>query len=230
VQSTCPNCQNRIVIDDAKVPDRPFSVKCPKCQTVVRFPGRAAAAPAGAGPATVPSAPPEPEPPPSEEARAQMMAQLRRDMTHGDASRQSVRALVSVHDRALAGAIALPLSRLGLQVDSLENADDGARLLEQGVFDVVVTTRAVTTTGKESLFQRIGRLSPDARRRIFVVLVGDDLKTGDGTQAWATMSDLVLNPRDAASADVPLANTISERSRLFQAYVDARRRHEQAGS
>jgi predicted Zn finger-like uncharacterized protein len=43
VQANCTSCAQRIVIDDAKVPDRPFSVKCPKCQTVVRFPGKGAA-------------------------------------------------------------------------------------------------------------------------------------------------------------------------------------------
>jgi twitching motility protein PilT len=41
VQATCPQCANLITIDDAKVPDRPFGVKCPKCQNVVRLPGKA---------------------------------------------------------------------------------------------------------------------------------------------------------------------------------------------
>jgi twitching motility protein PilT len=45
VRATCPQCANVIVIDDAKVPDRPFGVKCGKCQTVVRLPGKAAVAP-----------------------------------------------------------------------------------------------------------------------------------------------------------------------------------------
>ena len=31
----------------------------------------------------------------------------------------------------------------------------------------------------------MSRLSPDARRRVFLVLVGDEFKTGDGTQAFA---------------------------------------------
>jgi twitching motility protein PilT len=43
-----------ITIDDAKVPDRPFGVKCPKCQTVVKLPGKAAAAPVAAVPAPAP--------------------------------------------------------------------------------------------------------------------------------------------------------------------------------
>jgi twitching motility protein PilT len=60
VQATCPQCGNAIVIDDAKVPDRPFGVKCPKCQAVVRLPGKQAGAPATAS--APPPAPPAPSP------------------------------------------------------------------------------------------------------------------------------------------------------------------------
>jgi twitching motility protein PilT len=67
VQTTCPQCAQRIVVDDAKAPDRPFSVRCPKCQTLVKFPGRAPeaadgpAALAAAAPAA-PAAAPLPRP------------------------------------------------------------------------------------------------------------------------------------------------------------------------
>ena len=32
---TCPNCTTRLQLDGAKVPTRPFSVRCPKCQQIV---------------------------------------------------------------------------------------------------------------------------------------------------------------------------------------------------
>jgi len=51
VQASCPQCAHNITIDDARVPDRPFGVKCPKCQTLVKLPGRPAAAPAASAPA-----------------------------------------------------------------------------------------------------------------------------------------------------------------------------------
>ncbi len=228
MQANCPNCQNRIVIDDSKVPDRAFSVKCPKCQTVVKFPGRAApaAAPHAAAPAST-GAEPSAAAPPSEEARAQMAAQVKRDMPL-ESGRNAPRALVALHDASQSAA--LPLGRLGFQVDTLDTPDEGARLLEQGVYDLVITNRAAGAAGKESLFQRIGRLSPDGRRRLFVIVVGDEFKTGDGTQAWSNLADLVVNTRDAANADAAIANTISERARLYQVFLDARRRHEQAGA
>jgi predicted Zn finger-like uncharacterized protein len=272
VQANCPNCAQRIVIDDAKVPDRAFSVKCPKCQTVVRFPGKGAQPvvsapgtgsfasnlPAGAYPAAPPTSafpaypaapgspaeagsgptPPPPPPPaaapsapPSEEMRSQMMAQLRREMSFGEApAKVAGRAVVALGDRARAGAMALPLTRVGYQVDTIDNPDEGGRLLEQGVYDLVVATRAAAPAGRESLYQRLNRLSPDARRRMFVVLVGDEFKTGDGTQAWAVMADLVISARDVATADSVLLPTLAERTRLYQVYNDARKRLEAAAA
>jgi predicted Zn finger-like uncharacterized protein len=263
VQANCTSCAQRIVIDDAKVPDRPFSVKCPKCQTVVRFPGKGAApvvsapgtgsfdtklptgaypasptsaypaypaagVPAVAGPVSTPSAPPAAAPsvePPSEEFRASMMAQLRREMSHGD-GKMVGRAMVGLGDRIQAGAMALPLGRIGYQVDTVDNADEGARLLEQGVYDLVVATRAAATAGRESLYQRLNRLSPEGRRRLFLVLVGDEFKTGDGTQAWAVMADCVIASRDIPTADAVLLPALAERTRLYQVFSDARKRLE----
>src|SRR5436190_14300147 len=32
---TCPECETRLQLDEAKTPTRPFVVRCPKCQTNV---------------------------------------------------------------------------------------------------------------------------------------------------------------------------------------------------
>src|SRR6185503_19427937 len=39
----CPQCDARLQLDEAKAPSRPFTVRCPKCQTAVNV----EAAPAG---------------------------------------------------------------------------------------------------------------------------------------------------------------------------------------
>lgn len=44
---TCPQCETRLQLDEAKTPTRPFAVRCPKCQTNVNVQpnGQAATAP-----------------------------------------------------------------------------------------------------------------------------------------------------------------------------------------
>jgi predicted Zn finger-like uncharacterized protein len=236
VQAPCPNCQHTIRIDDAKVPDRAFSVKCPKCQTVVKFPGKAAAAVAPP-PAPEPPPPPAPAPAPAtapeaglDEMKAQMMAQLRREMGGGAAaaSGSAGRAMVALPDRGQAGAITLSLSRLGFAVEALDDYDEGSRLLEQGAYNLLVTSRQALAQGRESVYQRLGRLQPEARRNLFVILVGDEYKTGDGTQAFTCYVDVVVNAREAASCDGVLRTIMQERQRMYQPFTEARRRFDSA--
>lgn len=237
MQANCPQCSNRITIDDARAPDRPFSVKCPKCQTAVRFPGKTAAAAAAAAPGAPPPAPPPaaaaappPASAPSPEVRSEALAQLRREVGASDSSRGTVtQVLVAVPDHAVAGALTMPLTRLGHTIEMLDTPEEGGRLLEQGVYGIVITTLTAAVPGKtEMLYQRVARLNPEARRRIFLILVGDDLKTADGTQAFVLQADFVVNPRDAGSVEAALLNAMAERNRVYQAFLEARKRMDAA--
>jgi predicted Zn finger-like uncharacterized protein len=220
VQAQCPQCAQRIVVDDAKAPDKPFSVKCPKCQALVRFPGR-----------PTPASPPE-EPvraaEPLAESSPEVLAQLRKEIA-GDPSRLKGQVLVGLTDSALAGALTLPLTRLGYVADTMDNPEEGGRMLEQGFYDIIITHRSATIPGRnETLYQRVTRLSPEARRRVFLILVGEDVKTGDGLQAFVSQADLLIHPKDAGNIESVLLNSISERTRLYQVFLDTRRRFEES--
>lgn len=213
MQGNCSSCGNRITIDDAKVPDRPFQVKCPKCQNLVRFPGKGAA----------------PAPPPAEAAPEEPEAPAPAPPTRHVAPGEAGRSLVALPDKGQAANVAAMLARLGFHVDTFDDPGEGGRLLEQGLYDVVVTARMAATGAKESLYQRIARMPSEGRREMFLVLVGDDFKTGDGTQAWACLADVVVNSREAGTADSHLRNVSAERVRVYQPFKEARKRHEAAG-
>ena len=227
MQATCPKCSHKVVVDDAKAPDRAFSVKCPKCQTPVKFAGKAPAAAGAAVPTPAAEAAPAAGGVAEADMRAGMMAQLRREMgLAAGGVEASMRALIALPDPAQTAALSQILSRQGYAVDPLDDAGEAIRLVEQGVYAVIVTSKAAGSAGKETLLQRVGRLNPEGRRRIFLALVGDEFRTGDGTQAFAAMADLVLSARDTAGADAALRNTMAERTRLYQMFTDARRRFE----
>jgi predicted Zn finger-like uncharacterized protein len=242
VQTTCPQCSQGIVIDDAKIPDKPFSIKCPRCKNTVRFPGKGQAAghpsegpsPAPAvdelpapPPATAaPAAPPLPAPPaPSE---TEPLAPIESSFSQPVAPGSAGRALVAVGERSLAGAVTIALTRLGLAVDTIEADEEAARLLEQGIYAVFVVPKATNPPGKApTLYQRLARLSPDARRRLFVVLLSPEAKTGDATQAFVAQGDLIVNTRDAGNFDNTMRYTMLERQRLYQIFLDVRKRFEE---
>lgn len=233
MQAACPSCSNKIVIDDARVPERAFSVKCPKCQNTVKFPGKGQGSAASVAPPPPPP-PAAPEAPAdsgfnSDQMRAQMMAQIRREMAIGGESAHSgERALVALPDRGNAGNVTLMLTRLGYGVETVDDLEEAARLLDQGVFQVVVTAPVAGAAGKESLYQKALRISPEARRRIFMILAADNLKSGDGTQAWVLQADLVLNSKDAANGDALFRNTLGERTRMYASYAEAKKRADAA--
>jgi predicted Zn finger-like uncharacterized protein len=232
VQAQCSQCSARIQIDDSKVPDKPFKVKCPKCQAVITLPGRTAEvavppAPQAGAPgggngsdAPTPAPPPAYVPPPPAPTAAAISRRERAAQSQND-------ALIALPAGPAATALQAALVGLGYNVDAVDDVEEGVRLVEQGVYEVAVTARTPATPGApETLAQRLLRLSSDARRRVFVILVGEEFRTADGTQAWVAQADLVVHPNDAARCDHLIRGTMQERKRLYQPMVDARRRIE----
>jgi predicted Zn finger-like uncharacterized protein len=216
VQAQCPECSTRFQLPDEKVPDRPFKVRCPKCQHVVALPGRGGApSPVEQGTASDPAAPPPPPP------RAPATPPRREHTGSEDAED----ALIALPDPAHAAALTAALGNLDYNVDVVEDVEEGARLLEQGAYAVAVTSPAGSDPDA-SLAQRILRLTSDPRRRVFVVLVGDELPTADGTRAWAAQADLVIGAGDVGMCESVIRATLQERQRLYQPFLDARRRIE----
>jgi predicted Zn finger-like uncharacterized protein len=255
VQAACPQCANKLLIDDAKVPDRPFQVKCPRCGTFLKFPGRPAHLDTPASPSPAPAfsngnpdetiAPPSlpPVAPPAHAAAApaapavaapapiapRPMAPAHAeptDETPVEAAPETVgkvrgHAIVAFPGGGPAMAIVAPLARLGFAVDRAESHEDAILMVEQGS---VATARVGLQPPAESLYQRVARLPADARRRLFLVLLADEFKTAEPTQAFAVLADLVVQTKDAGSCDVALKHALSERKRLYQPFEEARRR------
>jgi predicted Zn finger-like uncharacterized protein len=248
VLAQCPQCATKVQIDDAKVPDKPFRVRCPKCQGLISLPGRAAA-PADPASAAFEPPPPAPEPPaagaPVSEAPPPAASPFNLPAADtGPSAAPDAFAVANALARreklqeshndalvALAGPAAAhlhaALEKLGYRVDTVDDVEEGARLLEQGAYELAVTARDTAAAGRPAtLSQRILRLPSEARRRVFVVLVGDDFRSGDGTQAWSAQADLVLSTADTARADGLVRATLAERRRLYQPFLDARRKIE----
>ena len=232
MQASCPHCEYKIAIDDARVPDRAFSVKCPKCKKAVRFPGKAAAKEEATQslPAAPPAAPPPADPPPAAAPAAAPAVAMGTDMSlpgrPADASPDDVYAMVALPDTGEAGAITLTLSRLGYHVDTLENWEEGTRLLDTASFDVVVTTHTASAKGGYSPYQKLTRMPLDFRRKMTVFLIGDDVVTGEGSQAFKLQADMVINSGELATAGLSVREVMFERKRIYQAYVDALTRFE----
>ncbi|MFQ5601296.1 MAG: hypothetical protein ACE5G2_12195 [Candidatus Krumholzibacteriia bacterium] len=95
--------------------------------------------------------------------------------------------------------------------------------LQQGEYPVVVTSRH-TVPEDRNLYRLVCTLPPEIRRRVFLVLVGDELKTAEGTQAFALLADLVLETKDVPGSERLMAQTMIERRRVYQTFWDVEQR------
>ena len=113
------------------------------------------------------------------------------------------------------------LARLNFASEALEaQMEEQILKLQQGEYPVVATTRNGLPE-ERNLYRIVQMLSPEIRRRVFLVLVGNEFKSGEGTQAFAVLADLVLNESDVANAERIVAQTMIERRRIYQTFWDA---------
>src|ERR1044072_7296746 len=99
---TCPNCTTRLQLDGAKVPARPFSVRCPKCQQIVNAQRPAPAAPQRDGLAALGAIPASAKP--QQETATMMPAPLVGEAQDSPEGHEDVlRLLASLLRRAAAG-------------------------------------------------------------------------------------------------------------------------------
>jgi hypothetical protein len=223
MQATCSSCSNIVRVDEnnPKLPEGPFSVKCPKCQTPVRFPGRGVAKEAK-GRAEEPAVR-SPETGGALATTSSPILPVKPTALPGE------RALVALDDRARAGDMARSLAALGYEVDIMSDAE-GVRTIELGGHVIVVMARTVAEGGAFTCYQRLFILNSDLRRAFFLILVGDEYTTGDGVQAFVVHGDLVIASPDAASCEAIIRERLIERNRLFRIFVDCKRKHEAAGA
>jgi len=210
VQTNCPQCKNLLVLDDAKIPDTPFMLKCPKCQATVKLPGKGASAvqrapaPSSDTPTTAALATPAPVTPP--------------------AAPPIGKALFGLPNADSASAMGAALGRLGFASESLDpQLEEKILRLQQGEYPVVVTSRNGMPE-ERNLYRIVRTLSAEIRRRVFLILVGDEFKTGEGTQAFAVLADLVVQATDGATCERVVAQTMIERRRVYQVFWDAEER------
>ena len=120
-----------------------------------------------------------------------------------------------------ADAMSKLLGRLGYKTDYIDVWDQKVEEIHQRRFQVIVTQRnGASPKGENDLFTLVNMLPPETRRRVFVVLVGEEFKTGNGTQAFTAMVDLVCHPRDLDSADIVFRSTVAERARFYRLFFE----------
>lgn len=242
----CPKCSARLQVDDEKSPNRPFNVRCPKCNSSV------SAGPAN--PATEQSAlavggSPATEHPRFEQSTAPAYEPAVSKTGEAGSSDEAVRMLVELLSKGTGAKVEDPAARPSWDkrkalVCTTEAYRDGIahKLTESGyqVFVAEETRQAVETMraskmdmvflepqfdpaeqGSVFVTREINVLRPAQRRRLFSVLLSPSLRTMDAHAAFLNNVNAIVNISDIDDLPTIMEVALREYNELYREFYTA---------
>lgn len=248
---TCTNCTTRLQLDDAKVPARPFSVRCPKCQQIINaqppaHPTQrdALGAVAGGVPATTRAQAEAGTPAPAKLVRGAdaeipaaegevvrlLTALLQRGAGESPGPKGVVRrpswdrrrALVCMGS-ALCETIADLLVENFYEVCVVPDAAQAVEQLREAPADVLILDQEFDTAsqGVAAVTREVNSMRMSDRRRVVFVQLSDKARTGDAHAAFLQNANLVVNPSDLDTLIRILDKNIRDLNDLYREYNKA---------
>jgi predicted Zn finger-like uncharacterized protein len=245
----CEKCSARLQVDETKIVSRPFTVRCPKCDTSIE-PG--AASPAieqsatalGGSPSTEdprldhPSSPAplfelEPNGQKSDgsgvEKFAELLSSLMSQRAGGIQKTQGARpvwnprrVLICVASEHRESA-ARNLAENNYQVFVAEDTKQAVDRMRENQLDVVILDPRFDPAEQGPVFitREVNVLRPAQRRRMFFVLLSPALRTMDTHAAFLNNVNAVINVKDIGDLPHFLDQRLREYNELYQSFNEA---------
>ena len=243
----CPKCSTRLQIDDEKSPNRPFTVRCPKCSAAVNS---GPASPAteqsalavGGSPATdhprfeqstarafESSSATEPGATPVNDETVRMLFDLLSKGTGASNENPNARpswdkrkALVCTSE-PYHELVARKLSEVGCQVFVAEDTRQAIETMRANKMDVVVLEPQFDPAEQGSVFviREINVMRPPQRRRLFFVLLTPSLRTMDAHAAFLNNANEVVNVADVEDLPRIMEVGLREYNELYREFYTA---------
>ena len=245
---TCPNCTTRLQLDASKVPARPFSVRCPKCQQIINAqpPAPTASRDAMAAGGDVPvssrtqleaaataAAPLADEPAPAAEAPAEdllrVLATLLRREAAGEVAAptprrgwESRRALVCAGS-AFGGDAVRALRQAGYEVAVAADAPQAVEWMREEQVHVLVLDPEfdVRAQGAMQIGRALASMRTAERRRLVFVMLSNTARTGDPHAAFLAGANLIVAMKDVSELARALEKNIHDLNELYRDFNKA---------
>ena len=240
----CQKCSTRLQVDDEKSPQRPFNVRCPKCNNTVSSgpatpPAEQSALALGGSPATehqrfdkATARAYEPvtatETVPNEDS-VRMLVDLLSKNTAREPDNPTARpswdkrkALVCTSE-AHRDSIARKLTQTGYQVYVAEDTRQAVETMRANKMDVVLLEPQFDPAEQGSVFviREINILRPPQRRRLFFVLISPSLRTMDAHAAFLNNVNAVVNVADLEELQRIMEVALREYNELYREFYGA---------
>ena len=243
----CQKCSTRLQIDDEKSPQRPFNVRCPKCNnTVSAGPANPAteqsALAVGGSPSTDH---PRFEPSTARAYQPATASPVNGAATNDDALRMIVDLLAKGKSAQVDNPMARPswdkrkalvctgescretiarkLSDSDFQVFVAEDTRQAVETMRANKMDVVLLEPQFDSAEQGSLFviREINVMRPPQRRRLFFVLLSPSLRTMDAHAAFLSNCNAVVNIADVEELPRIMDVALREYNELYRDFYSA---------
>lgn len=242
----CQNCDSRLQVDETKVPERPFVIRCPKCNSSVDsgFSTPAleqSATNVGGSPATDNPRFDQPSPAPlfeleskstvpseasATERLAEMLSGLVNQPLSADRRLPKARpswdprkALVCVPEDYRESA-ARGLAENGYQVFVAQDTRQAVDRMRENQLDVVILDPRFDPTEQGPVFvtREVNILRPAQRRRLFFVLLSPSLRTMDSHTAFLNNVNAIINVNDLDELPKLIEHRVREYNELYKEF------------
>lgn len=240
----CQKCSTRLQVDDEKSPQRPFNVRCPKCNSTI---SAGPASPATEQSALAVGGSPATDHPRFEQATARAYEPATESQTVS--SDDTVRLLMDLLSKGSAHTndnptarpswdkrkalvctsethrdlIARKLTQVGCQVYVAEDTRQAVETMRSNKMDVVLLEPQFDPAEQGSAFviREINILRPPQRRRLFFVLISPSLRTMDAHAAFLNNVNAVVNIADLEELHRIMEVALREYNELYRDFYSA---------
>ena len=231
----CDNCSVSLQLDEGKIPNTNFTVRCPRCQNLIRVtPGAKNASPVQQLQANAPA------PAVSENkqefaakenefqinsAMRSLLAALQTETKVADLddekSEKPRRVLLCLGERR--DAVAKTLVDAGFKVYLAETPAQANERLREGKTEILVFAPdfAAEFGGASIIQQKVNTMSAAERRRLFFVTIEDGGTTLSGNDAFLRNLNLVVNSNDVSQFPLILNRALRDFNEIYRHYKEA---------
>jgi hypothetical protein len=216
VELTCEDCRTTIQIADERVPlNSTFRLTCPRCKRKIVVSSRAPET-QGVGKPTVGASARVGEVSPSAGDNLQESSLEETDLLQ---SGQSAALLCLDCDHRFE-MLKSALRDLGYVVDLPASVDHALHRLRFNQYRIIGLTEHFAGSVPNPVAGYLAGLNMNARRDVFVVLVGERFRTADHLQAFIESVDLVVHPDELSHIETLIMKGLREKERFYKVFID----------
>ena len=224
--ANCPNCAMSLSFEDDRLPTEPFNVMCPRCRqsvTVMPPPKEEPKLPGTAQKmeAVVTGSQPADASDPLRTLAELLVANLKKqDPTAEVNPLNRRRVLVCLDDAPMRERLRAALTHKHYEIFSSNTAPEAIEAFLESRIEIIVLSPSfdAANQGCTAIMQYVNNLSPQIRRRTYVVLLSSQLRTLDTYLAFANGVNLTLHPDDLGSFQAIVERSLRDFNELYRPF------------